>query len=185
MTLARNIFLARKAINYVNKEIGVLSLNTINVDSYADILTLEDYQRAMLNMRQIINDTVERREFHHFENTGELSNNNMLYKIIARSAYASKFHLGNCSEKAAIAFSRLKFLGARPLDIFLLIDEHQARNNHSFVVLGRTNGIPQQPSTWNHEATICDAWGDQAYPSYLYDNHISFAGTLTLLYRYS
>ncbi|MDX7985901.1 hypothetical protein FE392_00920 [Xenorhabdus sp. 12] len=184
MSLARNILLARRAINYVNKEIGVMSLNRVNVESYGDFLTYEYYKDSMVNMRNIITDTIKRRGFHHFVDTGELSNNNMLHTIMARTAYSSEFHLGNCAEKAAVSFSRLKFLGAKPLDIFLLTDEHETRNNHSFVVIGRTKGILHDPSTWDHEATICDAWTNQAYPSYLYYEKIPLTGTLTLRYRY-
>lgn len=75
--------------------------------------------------------------------------------------FAEEAHLGNCSEKCAVA---LKFLSScKPADFQAEIC-HILDGDHSFIVLGRKPGSDQADyTTWGPDAVVCDPWTKQCY----------------------
>ncbi|MDR0219442.1 MAG: hypothetical protein LBI71_11340 [Enterobacteriaceae bacterium] len=182
MSLARNILLARRAINYVNDTLGVISPNQI--PKTPEFLENRKQTNTKLkSLRKYINRTLDRKMKRDGITKDKSDYNIQSYKRIIpiRSAYASKYHVGNCGEKAAIAFTRLKFLGARPIEFFSI---KMLNDTHSIIVIGRISGDRLNPSTWNRDAVICDPWDNKAYPAFRYIDKIAFQGVLTFRYRY-
>lgn len=74
---------------------------------------------------------------------------------------AKKFGVGNCCEKACVAFCYLLDHAPAGVSIEFFNNPFQ---DHCFVVLGRTNGEYFDISSWNKNAVICDPWAK--YHSY-------------------
>ncbi|PHM70915.1 hypothetical protein [Xenorhabdus kozodoii] len=175
MLLPYNLFLARKAINYVNIQIGVTSTNQMPIQTPEQIDRKHHYEVELFKIR----DSVMQRVQEHVGNT----RSNSFYRkhMMFSNAATIESHLGNCGEKAILAFSYLKNLGAKPLDLF---DIDLENDGHTFVVIGRETGYMMPPNTWNPESVVCDPWTNQAYPIKLYDSKAPFTGNLILHYRY-
>ncbi|WP_340616845.1 hypothetical protein [Xenorhabdus entomophaga] len=182
MSLPWNLFLARRAINFVNITLGITSPNQLPAETQEQQNQKSEYNNQVSLMRNRVENIVDRA----WKRRNSREERNDLYRkvIMGTSAYVIENRIGNCAEKSCVAFTRLKRMGAKPLELFEININNQDDDYHSIVVIGRTTGNSQQPRTWNHEAVICDAWSKQAYPSTLYENNIAFAGQLTLLHRY-
>lgn len=76
---------------------------------------------------------------------------------IARDATRNR--VGNCCEKSCIAF---EFLIKHPLLFDVNIELfNNPFSDHFFVVIGRDKDTPTyDPTQWNKNCIICDAWGD-------------------------
>ncbi|PHM70917.1 hypothetical protein [Xenorhabdus kozodoii] len=180
-----NLFMAKKAINYVNNSVEVISPNQIpkipELLPYRDDMKLQlHHMRKMIDQttrKNVIRDNIKRDEPHFYQK---------LYgkRIPIRSAYATEWHVGNCGEKAAIAFAHLKFNRVKPLDFFSIDIDNLGNDHHSIVVIGRVTGNSTDPATWGREAVICDPWDKTAYPAHLYPDKVAFKGRLKLRYRY-
>ncbi|WP_139837467.1 hypothetical protein [Xenorhabdus beddingii] len=185
MLTLRHLFLAKKAINYVNNTVGVVSLNQIphipELHQYGEVAAESiGYLRELIFIETKINLKKSR-----IRNDAPNFNEECYRRYIPiRSAYATEFHVGNCGEKAAIAFAHLKLLGVKPVEFFSVNVDDKGDDYHAIVVIGRTTGRCLEPLTWNQEAVICDPWDKKAYPARLYHDKAAFKGTLKLRYRY-
>ncbi|WP_340621336.1 hypothetical protein [Xenorhabdus siamensis] len=178
MSLSRNIFLARKAINYVNIKIGITSPNQLPTQTVEQKKLSNELNKQLYSIRMSTHARLN-----------EVSNNRQTYDhnrkhIFLTSAAAIEYRLGNCGEKAIVAFSYLKMQGVEPLDLFDVDIDDLGKDGHTIVVIGRLQGNTKEPDTWNREAVICDPWSNCAYPSYCYDQNIPFDGELILRYRH-
>ncbi|OTA20339.1 hypothetical protein Xbed_01564 [Xenorhabdus beddingii] len=185
MLTLRHLFFAKKAINYVNNTVRVVSSNQIpeTPELHQHRKTAAegiDYLRELVSIETEIN-----LEKSHIRNDAPNINEECYRRYIPiSSAYATEFHIGNCGEKAAIAFAHLKLIGIKPLDFFSVNVDDKGDDYHAIVVIGRTTGRCLEPLTWNREAVICDPWDKKAYPAHLYPDKAAFKGTLQLRYRY-
>ncbi|MDX7992827.1 hypothetical protein [Xenorhabdus littoralis] len=177
-SLPYNLFLARRAINYVNISVGVISPNQLPGQSIGQ----------KNNMRRANNelDTIRKSIQENLRAIVGNTHSKLYYRkmILLTSANATESKLGNCGEKAIIAFSHLKMLGVKPLDLFDIDIDDRGRQGHTIVVIGRVTGNETEPSTWNHESVVCDPWSNQVYPSSIYGRKAPFIGELILRYRY-
>lgn len=67
--------------------------------------------------------------------------------------------IGNCREKAALAFLTLEKAGVKPLDLMAWLPPA----DHAFVVIGREPGDPSDYRNWGKNAVVCDAWDKTSY----------------------
>ncbi|WP_340609515.1 hypothetical protein [Xenorhabdus bharatensis] len=176
-SLPYNLFLARRAINYVNNKIQVISPNRLPTETNEQKDLKKELERRLENRRNAADlraDAV----------SGNIFTRNKIRTImLLTNASTIESKIGNCGEKAILAFYYLKMQQVEPLELFDASMGEAADDYHTFVVIGRTRGIETDPSTWNHETVVCDPWAEQVYPSYSYNSHAQFTGELILIYR--
>ncbi|BET95879.1 hypothetical protein [Xenorhabdus taiwanensis] len=178
MSLPYNLFLARRAINYVNIQIGIISPNKLPYQTLEQQYERNRCNFELLNTRIAIQERLR-------QVVDEIPSDSFYRKhALLSNVTTIESHLGNCGEKAILAFSHLKMLGARPLDLFDINIDNRSEDAHTIVVIGRITGHETDPKTWNHESVVCDPWDNQIYPISLYDSKIPFRGGLILHYRY-
>ncbi|MBI6549609.1 hypothetical protein [Xenorhabdus lircayensis] len=186
MTLARNIFLARRSINYVNIKVGIISPNKFNPVTRGNVHNRIQFDNELAYIRRVVYSKLYLTLSDSLNRTGCLANNKQFFNYFSKitSAYATERKVGNCGELSCIALAHLKLLGAKPLDFFAIDMNNQRQEKHAFIVIGRTTGNPIQPATWNREAVICDPWCHKAYSVQNYSANVPFQGDLLLEYRY-
>ncbi|MDX7985900.1 hypothetical protein FE392_00905 [Xenorhabdus sp. 12] len=176
MTLTRNIFLARKAINHVNIQLGIVSPNQLPTQTPEQRNEKSDRNYELQCRRGAIEQNL----------VGNRRSDDYWRKyILLTNIAAIELKLGNCGEKAMLAFSYLMTQGAKPIDLFDIVDtDNEEQNGHTIVVIGRVTGKDTKTTTWNYESVICDPWANQIYPCSLYGQKAPFVGKLILRYRY-
>jgi RHS repeat-associated protein len=166
-TTLGNIAFAHMALKHVNINLRIRSVNK----EYSNYITQRVLGRKLAKVRKDVDTLLG--ENHSFD----------LNAIRARAAYSAESAVGNCGEKAAVAFVYLKSLTAHPLD-FMVTQSGTLLGSHAFVVIGRLkDSSPKDPTTWGRKAVVCDPWDSKVYLASSYFSNMYFKGQLQSKYR--
>lgn len=137
--LDKNLSLSREIISFVNERI-LISANYPN--RQPTNITQEFHLEVVIDFIRAEND------------------------LKIRAERAMKFNVGNCSEMALVGLLCPEIVKTLiPVELF----EIEFPGDHEFLVVGRNpNTDPEDPSTWNPDAVICDPWTQGYYPASLY-----------------
>ncbi|HSU17541.1 hypothetical protein [Longimicrobium sp.] len=117
-------------------------------------------------------------------------------KVKAIAAAVRLHRIGNCEEKAYLAFDMLATRGVRPLELMAVsqpdddppdtvrgaisgIQEDFGGPDHAFVVIGRVGGNLRDYRTWNEGTVVCDPWAGRAYYCELFDEEMELIRRVT------
>ncbi|MBC8953994.1 hypothetical protein [Xenorhabdus sp. PB62.4] len=131
----------RKAINFVNITIRIISPNQLPAEKPEQQNQRSEYNTQVSLTRSRFENIVDRA----WQRRNGLEERNDLYRkvIMGTSAYAIENRIGNCAEKSCVAFTRLKRMVAKPLELFEININKQHDDYHSIVIIGRTTGNSQ------------------------------------------
>jgi len=144
-TLNRNLNEAKNAFKYLKIHILGATNVTEDLGALKNRLSLEEIRSRVDIMREI--------KIEHPEMTFGW------FKDVAK--HALQYLVGNCCEIGAVTFFYFvdKFKSASvPLRVELFNNPFL---DHFFVVIGRTQGDPNDPRTWNDSAVIVDFWANE------------------------
>ena len=155
MAMAENLDIAGRAVNavrslgYKSNNRGAL-LDGLSPGTDADGLGRFALQRQGDISRETLG--IFFREFPKGEEPNGLQN------LVAPAATGRQLRFGNCETRAALALIYVATQSEiRPLELFSVGEDHV------FMVIGRTAGLPREPAGWNDESVICDPWAEQVY----------------------
>ena len=159
----RRLFHAEATVSYVKDTLKIQSSDEFR---YAHILRVDRHMKLASQRNAYVDDKVYTLSVDY-------------YRTVANAATQSG--LGNCMEKAAIAFTMLFDKGLdylRPL--------HYCTSNgggHAFVVIGQMTGVIgnqpfhhklmdlNNPITWPKDTVICDPWREVSHVSHKWFLH--------------
>lgn len=161
---------AKHAVSYVNRRIVFSSNNPTDVAGTLGLVGIG---------MQIFRKVADAKASQIAKSSGGTSALSDYMRGSAEMAEAAR--MGNCREKAALAFLTLEKAGVKPLDLMAFLPPA----DHAFVVIGRTAGDPSDYRNWGKDAVVCDAWNENSYeavqiPSLMADG---YTGPFVSLFR--